>query len=84
MQAIRESLQHYGYGKTSFTLNTQVQWTLPITEVDASLSLYAMNLLQHNNIRYVSRYWEASRQYPRQIGFVEEPLSVGVQLNVRF
>ena len=84
MQAIRDALEHYGYGKTSFTLNTQVQWMLPITDVDASLSLYAMNLLQHNHVRYVIQYWEADRQYPRQCGFVEEPLSVGVQLNVRF
>ena len=84
MTAIRDALRHYGYGKASFTLNTQVQWTLPITDVDASLSLYAMNLLQHNNIRYVIQYWEADLQYPRQCGFVEEPLSVGVQFNVRF
>ena len=84
MQAIRDTLQHYGYGKPSFTLNTQMQWTLPIKSVDARLSVYAMNLFQYNHIRYVSQYWEASRQYPRQCGFVEEPLSVGVQLNVRF
>ncbi|MBT7701191.1 MAG: TonB-dependent receptor plug domain-containing protein [Verrucomicrobia bacterium] len=84
MQAIRNTLKHYGYGQTSFTLNTQIQWTLPTTMVDARLSLYAMNLLQKDHIRYVIQYWEASRQYPRQCGFVEEPLSVGMQFDVKF
>ena len=84
MQAIRDALENYGYGEPSFTLNTQLQWALPIKTVEAKLSIYAMNLLEYNHVRYVSQYWEASRQYPRQASFVEEPLTVGIQLNVRF
>lgn len=84
MRAIRDTLKSYGYGEMSFTLNTQLQWTLPTQKVDARLSLYAMNLFQKNNVRYVMQYWEASRQYPRQCGFIEEPLSVGIQFDVKF
>jgi len=39
-----------------------------------------------NHIRYVYQYWEEgnNRQYPRQVGFVEEPRTFGLRLTAEF
>lgn len=86
MAAIYDDLQDKGYGKPSFTSNMSVNYKLPIKNVDLSMSVWAMNLISVNNMRYVHQFWEEgnNRQYPRQVGFVEEPLSLGLSLSADF
>jgi outer membrane receptor for ferrienterochelin and colicin len=84
MTAIYDDLQDKGYGKPSFTSNMSVNYKLPFKKVNLSMTAWAMNIIAFNNIRYVYQFWENgdSRQYPRQVGFVNEPLSFGLLLNV--
>ena len=83
MQYIYNDLLDKGYTKPSFTSNVQVDYKIPVGESEIKLSVYAMNLFAFNHVRYVFQYWEHddSRQYPRQCGFVNEPLSIGFKLN---
>jgi len=83
---ITDALNEHGYTKLSFTSNASLNWKLPIRKFDLQLNLYAMNLISHNHIRYVIQFWEPgnNRQYPRQCGFVEGPISVGLKLTARF
>lgn len=71
-----------GYGKPSFTSNLSIRYTLPIKKVDISISAYVMNLVAVNHMRYVYQFWEEgnNRQYPRQVGFVNEPRTFGLKL----
>lgn len=86
MTAIYNDLLDKGYGKPSFTSNLSLRYKLPLKKIDLSISAQVMNLLSLNNIRYVYQFWEDgdNRQYPRQVGFVEEPLTLGLTLNASF
>ncbi len=80
MANIHETVTSYGYGQASFTSNVSLSFKpdfLPSSEI----YIYAMNLLQKNHIRYVFQYWEDgdNRQYPRQVGFIKEPTSIGIK-----
>jgi len=57
MNAIYKDLTDHGYGEPSFTMNISGSWKLP-TSLDAILTLYAMNILSVNNIRYNIQYYE--------------------------
>nr|WP_320192279.1 TonB-dependent receptor [uncultured Desulfobacter sp.] len=84
MNDIYDALTSHGYGKPSFTLNASVTWTLPI-EPKAVLTVYGMNLISWNHVRYGIQYYETlSRQYPRQATFIKEPLTVGIKLEFNF
>ncbi|MBD3167591.1 TonB-dependent receptor plug domain-containing protein [bacterium] len=82
MRAIYDEMLDYGYSRPSFTTNLLLNWQFPFENVKVNASLYALNLISHNHIRYVIQYWAAGnqRQFPRQAGFVEEPRSYGLTL----
>jgi len=84
MEAIYADITSKGYGKASFTSNLSVSYTVPLKKVELVLSAYSMNILSVNHIRYVYQFWEYgnNRQYPRQVGFVNEPRTFGVKLNL--
>jgi len=85
MQSIYDTLLDEGYTRPSFTSNMSLTWERKIRAVDLALSLYAMNIVSVNNIRYVIQYWETGnlRQYPRQCGFSEEPFTLGFSFNIK-
>jgi outer membrane receptor protein involved in Fe transport len=84
MQAIYKDMTNHGYGEPSFTLNISGTWKLPI-ETEATLTFYAMNLISYNHIRYNIQYYEGLHQeYSRQSSFINEPVSVGVKLEIAF
>ncbi|MBI9058893.1 MAG: TonB-dependent receptor [Labilibaculum sp.] len=85
MNAIYSDVVDKGYGKSSFTSNVSVRYLLPVKKANVAVTAYAMNLISFNHIRYVHQFWEEgnNRQYPRQIGFVNEPLSIGLKLEVK-
>lgn len=84
MVAIYNDVHDKGYGKASFTSNISLRYTLPFRKADITLSAFAMNIYSVNHIRYVYQFWEYgdNRQYPRQVGFVAEPRTFGIQLEV--
>lgn len=84
MTSIYNDLLDKGYGKASFTSNLSIRYALPIKEVDLAISAYAMNIVSVNHVRYVYQFWEEGNnfQYPRQVGFVNEPRTFGVKLEV--
>jgi outer membrane receptor protein involved in Fe transport len=86
MDAIYDDLYDHGYGRNSFTSNVSINWKVPIEVIDAKVSVYAMNIVSVNHIRYVMQYWEGGnlRQYPRQCGFVKEPTTFGVKIRLHF
>lgn len=86
MTEIYNELLDYGYTKPSFTLNASVRYRLPFTFGSLDISVFAMNLISVNHIRYVIQYWGEGnqRQYPRQVGFIEEPLTVGIGMRFNF
>jgi len=86
MMAIYNDVMDKGYGKPSFTSNASIRYTLPLKNVNLGISAYAMNLISANHIRYVHQFWEEgnNRQYPRQVGFVNEPLTMGIKLALQF
>lgn len=86
MTAIYNDVIDKGYGKPSFTSNVSVRYVLPIKNVNLELSAYAKNLIAINNIRYVYQFWEEGNnwQYPRQVGFVNEPLTFGIKITLQF
>ena len=75
-----------GYSKPSFTSNLSVSYNFKVKKVDFVISSWVMNLFSVNHIRYVYQYWEEgnNRQYPRQVGFVEEPRTFGLRLTAEF
>ena len=75
-----------GYSKPSFTSNISVSYNFNLKNVDLVLNAWVMNLITVNHIRYVYQYWEDgnNRQYPRQVGFVEEPRTFGLRLTAAF
>ncbi len=86
MQNIYNDLMDKGYSKPSFTSNISISYHFSISKSDLVLSAYVMNLFSANHIRYVYQFWEDgnNRQYPRQVGFVEEPRSIGFNLKMKF
>jgi hypothetical protein len=86
MNNIRDALENHGYSKPSFTSNASISWASHFSGLDFNFRLFARNLLQYNHIRYVIQYWETGnlRQYPRQCGFIEEPLDIGCEFSVEF
>jgi outer membrane receptor protein involved in Fe transport len=75
-----------GYSKPSFTSNISVSYNFSLMNVDMVLNTWVMNLITVNHIRYVYQYWEEGNnvQYPRQVGFVEEPRTFGLRLTAEF
>jgi outer membrane receptor protein involved in Fe transport len=86
MNDIYNDLIDKGYSRPSFTSNASVSYNFELMDVNLILSTWVMNLFTVNHIRYVYQYWEEgdNRQYPRQVGFVEEPLSLNFRLTVEF
>jgi len=85
MKQIYQDLEDHGYTKPSFTSNFAVNWKVVPEKYNINLKLYAMNLISYNHIRYVIQFWEGGnvRQYPRQSGFIDEPLSVGINVEIQ-
>ncbi len=84
MQTIYDTVTDHGYGQPSFTLNASITWQLPL-KTETKLTLYGQNLLSYNNVRYYHQWWGyASRQYPRAVSFIDEPIAVGLKLNIAF
>ncbi len=84
MRAIYDDMTDLGYGKPSFTMNASISWKLPI-KTDTTLMLYAMNLISHNHIRYrIQHYENLKQQYSRQSSFIDEPVSIGIKLEIEF
>ncbi|MBI9087908.1 MAG: TonB-dependent receptor plug domain-containing protein [Desulfobacterium sp.] len=84
MGAIYDEMTDHGYGEPSFTLNASVTWKLPI-KTDMTLTLYAMNLISHNNLRYKIQFYEdILQEYSRQSSFIDEPVFVGIKLEIVF
>jgi outer membrane receptor protein involved in Fe transport len=86
MGNIYDDLLDKGYSRPSFTSNISASYSFELGNVNLVLSTWVMNLFAVNHIRYVYQYWEEgnNRQYPRQIGFVEEPRTFGISLKVKF
>jgi len=84
MNNIYNELLEFGYTKPSFTSNFLIKWQLPVKAIKTDLSFYIMNIFSINHIRYVIQFWEDGnlRQYPRQCGFVKEPITFGFKLNI--
>lgn len=85
MEAIYNDVTGKGYGKPSFTSNISICYRLPIKKVDLSITAYAMNILSINHVRYVYQFWENdnNKQYPRQVGFINEPRTFGLKLDAK-
>lgn len=83
MSDIYDELVDNGYGQTSFTSSMSINWETFLQSQKVKFSLYFMNLLSYNHIRYAYQFWEYGnlRQYPRQVSFLEEGFNCG--LNVR-
>jgi len=86
MNDIYNDLIDKGYSRPSFTSNASVSYKFDLNNINLVLTTEVMNLFTVNHIRYVYQYWEEgdNRQYPRQIGFVEEPLSLSIRLTAEF
>ncbi len=86
MTAIYNDLQDKGYGQPSFTSNASINYEFSFKKMNLEVTAWVMNLITFNNIRYVYQYWEEgdNRQYPRQVGFVKEPISLGLSLSADF
>lgn len=84
MTAIYNDVTSKGYGKPSFTSNLSIRYTIPVKNIEMTITAYAMNLLSVNHVRYVYQFWEEgnNRQYPRQVGFINEPRTFGLKLDV--
>lgn len=86
MNNIYNDVRDKGYAKPSFTSNLSVSYHFDISKTNFTFTAYVMNLFSVNHIRYVFQYWEDgnNRQYPRQVGFINEPPSFGFRLNAKF
>ncbi len=86
MKEIEEDLEEHGYGKPSFTSNFAFIWSLPNSKSDLKIKLFSQNLISYNHIRYVIQFWETGdvKQFPRQCGFIEEPMTIGLKLEYKF
>jgi outer membrane receptor for ferrienterochelin and colicin len=86
MSNIYDDVTNKGYAQPSFTSNISVSYNFNLGDVKLVLSSWVMNLVSVNHIRYVYQYWEEGNnwQYPRQVGFVEEPRTFGLRLTAGF
>ena len=86
MNDIYDDVLSKGYSKPSFTSNISASYHFEVSNVNMVFSAWVMNVLAINHIRYVYQYWEEGnlRQYPRQVGFVNEPRSYGFSLKAKF
>jgi outer membrane receptor protein involved in Fe transport len=84
MTAMYNDVTDKGYGKPSFTSSISIRYVLPVKKAKIEVMAYAMNVLSINYIRYVYQFWEEGdvRQYPRQVGFVNEPRTFGFKVEV--
>jgi outer membrane receptor for ferrienterochelin and colicin len=82
MTAVYNDVIDKGYGKASFTSNLSIRYQLPAKNIKMAITAYAMNIVSVNHVRYVYQFWEEgnNRQYPRQVGFVNEPRTFGLKL----
>ncbi len=84
MEAIYDEMTDHGYGEPSFTMNVSLTWKPPVN-TDMTVMLYAMNLISHNHVRYKIQFYEdIAYQYSRLSSFIDEPVSVGVKLEIGF
>ncbi len=85
MHSLLDDLDEYGYGKPSFTSGLAINWSIPYDKLNISMKLNIDNIISFNNIRYVIQYWEDGnlRQYPRQVGFIKEPVNFGVEVMIK-
>lgn len=85
MNDIYNDVRDKGYAKPSFTSNVSISYHFDICKTDFMFTAYVMNLFSVNHIRYVYQYWEDgnNRQYPRQVGFINEPRSFGFRLTAK-
>lgn len=85
MSNIYDDVLDKGYSKPSFTSNISASYSFELGNVNMQLSTWVMNVLAINHIRYVYQFWEEgdNRQYPRQVGFVNEPRTYGMSLKAQ-
>ena len=86
MQAIYDELLEEGYTRPSFTSNLQLSYENSGRWFDYELAIYAMNLIRVNHVRNIIQYWGSGnqRQYPRQCGFMNEPIALGMSVSLSF
>jgi len=86
MNAIYDDLKDHGYAEPSLTTNMSLAWKLPFAKHETWATIFAINLITHNHQRYVIQFWDSGnlRQFPRQVGFLSEPLSLGARLEFKF
>jgi TonB-dependent Receptor Plug Domain len=86
MNNIIEALEDHGYAQPSFTSDLSLSWKKELKDITITTTIFARNLISYNHIRYVIQYWENGnlRQYPRQCGFIEEPLDIGLEISCNF
>lgn len=86
MNAIYDDVTGEGYGRPMFTSDFSVEYALPLDDLDLTLTLYSQNLLSVNWVRHVFQFYDAGnvRQFPRQVGLVREPATIGFGARVSF
>ncbi|MCF7912377.1 MAG: TonB-dependent receptor [Candidatus Cloacimonetes bacterium] len=86
LEEIISALEDHGYAQPSFTSDLSISWKKELNNLKFTTTVFARNLLSYNHIRYIIQYWENDdlRQYPRQCGFIEEPLDIGLKISCSF
>ncbi len=85
MQSLIDDLEEHGYGEPSFTSGLGIMWIVPVSCLDLSLRFNVDNIISYNQIRYIIQYWEDGnmRQYPRQVGFIKEPINIAFEVTIK-
>jgi len=86
MNDIIESLEDHGYAEPSFTSDISLSWKKELSDISFTTTIFARNILSYNHVRYIIQYWDNGNlwQYPRQCGFIEEPLDIGIEISCNF
>ena len=86
MNDIIDALENHGYAKPSFTSDISLSWKKELSDLSFTTTIFARNVISYNHVRYIIQYWENDnlRQYPRQCGFIEEPLDIGIEITCNF
>jgi hypothetical protein len=86
MENLKDAMEDEGYAQASFTSSMGLSWKKTLGDMEFETSIFARNLLSYNQLRYIIQYWETGnlRQYPRQCGFIKEPLDISLQLTLKF
>ncbi|MDP8286966.1 MAG: TonB-dependent receptor, partial [Candidatus Electryonea clarkiae] len=86
MSNIYNDVKNRGYSRSSFTSNISASYNFEVSNVNMVLTTSVMNLFAVNHLRYVYQFWEEGNnwQYPRQIGFIEEPRTFGIRFSTEF